>query len=177
MTARLKVNSLQLSGNSLVNSFRGFTLIELLVAITIVAILSTIGLVAFNSTQGAARDAKRKADLEDIKKGVYFVITNKGSWCLTYGCTWNSPANDGSFGMEGSQAIAMKVAFIDSKFLKKAAHDPKRPTDSSWPDYYLSIINDSTFRIYAKLENPPPATTLTGCDFTTYSNYNYCITE
>lgn len=55
---------------------KGFTLIELLVVITIIAILSTIGLTMYQNSQKAARDAKRKQDLQTIaealeqKKGI-----------------------------------------------------------------------------------------------------------
>lgn len=47
-------------------SILGFTLIELLVAITIIAILSLIGLSMYSSAQSAAKDAKRKKDIDAI---------------------------------------------------------------------------------------------------------------
>ncbi len=51
-----------------INNPYGFTLIELLVVISIMAILSLIGFGIFTSTQGKARDARRKADIDEISK-------------------------------------------------------------------------------------------------------------
>jgi len=45
----------------------GFTLIEILVAATIIAILTAIGLVSFSVANKQARDAKRKADMEQVR--------------------------------------------------------------------------------------------------------------
>lgn len=46
---------------------KGFTLIELLVVISIIAILSTIGFIMYQGVQKKSRDARRKADLAQIK--------------------------------------------------------------------------------------------------------------
>lgn len=46
---------------------RGFTMIELLVVVTIIAILTAIGIVSFTSTNQRARDAKRIADLNQVR--------------------------------------------------------------------------------------------------------------
>lgn len=48
----------------------GFTLIELLVAITIIGLLSTIVTYGVVGQQRKARDAKRKSDLEMVKKAM-----------------------------------------------------------------------------------------------------------
>lgn len=48
----------------------GFTLIELMVAITIVGILVALSTSAFLGARRSARDAERKADLEDIRSAL-----------------------------------------------------------------------------------------------------------
>lgn len=47
---------------------RGFTLVELLIVVAILAILATIGFAILGNQSGKARDARRKADLDQISK-------------------------------------------------------------------------------------------------------------
>lgn len=49
---------------------RGFTLIELLVVISIIGILAAFIVASFTTAQQKARDSKRKADLDAIKKAL-----------------------------------------------------------------------------------------------------------
>ena len=165
----------------------GFTLIELMIAISVVSILATIGIIMFSSTQKSARDAKRKGDLEDIKRALYLAKTaNGGSWCAPYGCAWSSPANDPVYGMEGTRPgppsasnpkpHSLKTAIVDPKFLKVAAHDPKCPAGvcQDWNDYHIVIPNDIEFVIHARLETDGPEV---GCTPDGSQNYNYCLTQ
>ena len=66
----------------------GFTLIEVLVAATIVALLTSIGVVSYQAANRRARDAKRKADLEQIRAALemykadnnWYPDTGNGGW-------------------------------------------------------------------------------------------------
>lgn len=51
-------------------TIKGFTLIELLIAMTIAAILMGLALVSYQGSKKAARDSKRKADLEQIRSAI-----------------------------------------------------------------------------------------------------------
>lgn len=57
---------------------RGFTLIELLVVIAIIGMLSSIVLASMNSARMKARDAKRIADLAEIRSALELYFTDKG---------------------------------------------------------------------------------------------------
>lgn len=51
-------------------SKKGFTLIELLVVIAIIGLLATFIVASFTSAQAKSRDARRKADMDAIKKAL-----------------------------------------------------------------------------------------------------------
>jgi len=58
----------------------GYTLIELLVVISIIGILMSFALVAFQGTRKSARDARRKADLEQIRAALELCYSTSGSY-------------------------------------------------------------------------------------------------
>ena len=66
----------------------GFTLIELLVATGVMAVLMGISLVSYQGSKKAARDGKRKADIEQIRSALEIYRTD----CKTYpaSITWGS---------------------------------------------------------------------------------------
>jgi len=55
---------------------KGFTLVELIVVITILAILWTIAFISLQWYSENARDTKRVADVNNIKKALEFFVLN-----------------------------------------------------------------------------------------------------
>lgn len=63
---------------------RGFTLVEILVVLAIIAILSMIGITVFTNVHKAARDARRKEDIQAIAKALevhYSDASCSGTYC------------------------------------------------------------------------------------------------
>lgn len=72
---------------------KGFTLVELLIAITILAILAVIGVTTYSGLQTNARNARRRADVDQIAKSIevhYNQSTNQ--FCTGAAGTYCAPA-------------------------------------------------------------------------------------
>jgi general secretion pathway protein G len=59
---------------------RGFSLIELLIVVTIITILGSIGMVNYQTFSQKTRDAKRKADLEQIRAALELYRADVGEY-------------------------------------------------------------------------------------------------
>src|SRR5438552_212828 len=149
-------------------SARGFTLVELLVVIAIIAFLTTIGLSFYGNAQRAARDGKRKADLDAIRKSLEVYKVEKGTYtpATTFPCTagigWGW--SNASTGVQGSYTgcPASIGNALASYFSNGIPEDPRCSTtdntcSNSWLNYILMIPagDGASFILYAQLENPP----------------------
>lgn len=91
-SSQLSVHSLKKSVNSEPKTVkrrlwrRGFTLIELLVVIAILGILATIVVASLGGTQARGRDARRKGDLDAIKKALELAKADTTGGSFYPGC-------------------------------------------------------------------------------------------
>lgn len=58
---------------------KGFTLIELLIVIGIMGVIATISVASFSTAQIKARDSRRKADLDGLKKAIEIARSNNNT--------------------------------------------------------------------------------------------------
>ncbi|GEM_PF-357962 len=65
------------------NTKRGFTLIEILVVIAIIGILSSVVLASLAVSRAKARDARRIADLEEVKKALELYYDSNGEYPIS----------------------------------------------------------------------------------------------
>lgn len=122
---------------------KGFTLIELLVAIGILAILSTLVMANINSARSRGRDAKRKADLNQVKTALRLYYNDNQSY----------PADDDAGGINGA-GWGSQWTVSGNIYMNKLPQDPLYDADDSpeW-SYYYGQSNDDKYILKACLEN------------------------
>lgn len=134
---------------------KGFTLIELLVVISIIGIMISLSVFGLQGARLASRDAKRKADLEQIRSGLEIYKSD----CNYYPTTLSSPL----VGTGDTSSCSSSNTYISS-----VPADPTDPTSS-----YAYSSDGTTYTLCAALEQAPsPALDVTGCaNCTTTCNY------
>ncbi len=127
---------------------KGFTLIELLVVIAIIGILSSVVLASLNSARRKSRDARRMADLQQIKLAAELYFDANGS---------QYPATLDGLAPEYIGAV---------------------PTDPLGPDYEYELASSTTdYCLGANLEDDAAAastTSDTAC-LTSLSTSDYAV--
>ncbi|MFA5714888.1 MAG: type II secretion system protein [Candidatus Paceibacterota bacterium] len=119
-----------------------FTMIELLVVVAIIGILSALIIVGMGSLTQDARDAKRKDEIDTVRKALYSQssLGTKGypvetSWCC--------------LGKTGNCTTLTSALVPD--FLGKLPQDPSY-NSSNKESCYMYKSNGTTFDLYTKLE-------------------------
>lgn len=126
-----------------------FTLIEILVVATIIGLLATGAAVSYSSLSKNSRDAKRKADLEQIKAALEMYRSNNNQYSpYTGNCTNYTALTTGSPKYIGSM-----------------------PTDPKSNYFYYCNISTNDYTLGAYLETGGSICVAGQCG----SNCNYCI--
>ena len=133
---------------------RGFTLVELLVSIAILAVLIAGVFISINPRAqiDKARDAVRKQDIEEIKKGLEVYYSDKGCYPKSTGTEFATALTEGGqWGDEGTNTV----------YIKKVPKDP-----DGTPYTYLtdSVACPQWNVLFAKLTKP--STTTQACSLT-----------
>ena len=143
-----------------------FTLIELLVVISIIGILVAVSIFGLSGAREAARDARRKSDLELIKAGLEIYKAD----CNTYPNLSNPlPQTLAGTGTPASCSIANTYI----------AEIPSDPISSTRSYKYVYTASTNTYILCAALENDPtPAMDTSACGSSgCTTNCNYVITN
>lgn len=164
---------------------RGFTLIELLVVVAIIGVLASVVLTSLNSARTKAQDAKRKADLTQIRSGLELYYSICGTYIVAQNCTGPTYGSGGlgwfNYAYTATGSVAKGLA--DNKVVGGIIIDPTGVTTGTYA--YMIYVNANYYTVWATLAKPSPTdtATLNTCYFSGYDNYggapahNYCISN
>ena len=128
----------------------GFTLMELLVVIAVIGLLSGIAVVSLNKSRAKARDAKRKADLQQLDTAIQFYISSNPTLGLPAIAGWCARITPTAIGSHNGYADFRDA--IVPKFMAQLPLDPTYGNKAG--DYYFYNINDSSdYTLLSVLEN------------------------
>jgi general secretion pathway protein G len=127
----------------------GFTLIEILVVVTIIGLLTATATVTYTAFLKQSRDAKRKADLEQVRAALEMYRSNSNTYPV--GAVWATTLN------------VLKTPVV---YIQTLPSDPKNPT---YTYYYSGSISDYTIGTY--LESGGTTCVAGQCG----GNCNYCM--
>ncbi|KKS96693.1 MAG: type II secretion system protein G, general secretion pathway protein G [Candidatus Gottesmanbacteria bacterium GW2011_GWA2_43_14] len=118
---------------------QAFTLIEIMVVVSIIALLMAVGVSSISTVQKKARDAKRRADLRDMKNALeqYYAVCGN-QYPLPNGNTYDPVACDPGSGQ------------ID--ILPNLPLDPKTNDPYYCPDVVDDNCNQNRFYLCADME-------------------------
>jgi len=167
MKINFRSNGLTLRKTSLhdkhVNVRQGFTLIELLIVITIIAILTGISVFALQGSREAARNARRKADLETLRAGLELFKAD----CNVY------PTSLPNVGDRLNGAYGCAVAGnVNNIYIQSIPNDPTSTTTTT-TGYSYTRNTPTTYTLCSHLEDS--SATVTGCGSCNPSTCRYKV--
>ena len=116
---------------------RGFTLIELLVVIAIIALLSSVVLASLASARAKARDARRMADMDSIKKALALYESDNQVYPISVATTT----------LSGTDAVSQTLLTAGN-----ISGVPQDPTTPAYDYTYSSDAQGSTYTLSFCLE-------------------------
>lgn len=128
------------------SSTKGFSLVELLVTATIIGLLAAAGIVSYTTANRNSRNAKRVADLEQVRAALELYRIEEGCY-------------PGATGCPGSNFDAMIQELSSNQYLSNAGN-VKDPRPAPFPQYSYSFGGGggcSAYQLCAQQEPMPTA--------------------
>jgi len=139
----------------------GFTLVELLVVISIIGILSSFAVVSLNSARVKARDAKRKADIVQVRIALSLYYDDNTEYPICG--TWNDAEADyGASPEAGSSCyndvLAAALTSGSKPYIGELPKDPRNPNNdpavsSTYLYRYVSSSSGDQFALVYETED------------------------
>lgn len=141
------------------NKRDSFTLIELLVVISIISLLASIVFASLNSARAKARDARRKADLNQIVTALEFYYDKYNTYPVASDAICNPGENEHNDGWCRDTRNKNGVTPIQNwipglqEFLPAMPHNPK-PYSTVFPlPYHYNSNVPNRYFLFTTLEN------------------------
>jgi general secretion pathway protein G len=143
------------------NEQKGFTLIELLVVIAIISLLSSVVFASLNSARVKARDARRKADLQQLLMAYAQYVDDLGGFLpLSNEC--GSSRAGAVHGLYVTDCPDDSLNWYIGDYLANHGYisappaDPLGGTGDTCRYYYYTDTSGTYFQFSAYLEDPSP---------------------
>lgn len=153
-----KVESFGLS-RILRKNLAGFTLIELLVVISIIGILASFSVVSLNGARIKARDAKRKADMSQMRIAIYLYYDDNLQYPICG--TWDGELED--FGATAecfNTVLSESLISQDKPYMSELPVDPKGT--GIYVYRYVSAVDGNRFVLVYNVEENEDAQIIQG---------------
>lgn len=111
---------------------KSFTLIELIVVIGIIALLSGLGVSTYNGFQQAARDSRRKADLETITNALNAFYAVNGRFPAAGGCAADSIITACSVSSFNTPITTAWIPGLVPTYIEALPVDPNNNATTPW---------------------------------------------
>lgn len=122
----------------------GFTLVEVLIVMAIIGIMSSFFITNYTSARNKATDAKRRADMSQVKKALELYYNTYGEYPTTNG-SWYGLAEQGTDGFKNTSGANGYIPNLAPTFVSQLPQDPSGDV-SEWSGYlYKSDGNNYKF--------------------------------
>ena len=148
--------------SSQLNPSKGFTLIELLVVIAIIGVLASTVFASLNTARLKARNARRKADLSQLRLALELYYDSNGGYPSTASAWFESEP-----GGNGNYNAGNYMPGVAPTYIAVLPRDPRggasliQPTCGTWLSSYLYLSDGVN---YTLLSHCAPEGTLSASD-------------
>lgn len=124
----------------------GFTFLELLISITIIGIIATISMITLRTQSANARDARRRADIEQVRTALEFYRQAQHTYP-------NEVPTTGASGWEISTATNFLQELVNEGAMQKIPRDPRNTlVNTGAGAFFLPRPNGDFFYAYHRYE-------------------------